>query len=184
MAIVQRPSAVTQLTLSSTVGLNFLPKQMHSAWVRWCYASINKFFDDKKNQYELYIEGDERTQLDETEFAELRIDGPFISNPQKKVHYLDVEINILCQTHLDPRRFYRAQVMVGNFVAAFENLIPVYRYGDGPFDDDSLLGCFHLIGRNQGVQVGYFGIVRQDTKIVQSTIEGHYRLELSSLEVS
>jgi hypothetical protein len=178
MAVVQRPSTSDNLTLSSNVNVNLIANQMHPDWVRWCYSSINKFFDTKKSSYDLYIEGDIRTQQDEAEFAELRIDGPFISNPQKGLYYLDVEINILCQTHLDPRRFYTAQVMVGTFTSAFTNQIPVYKYGDGPLDDNSLLGCFHLIGRNQGVDVGYFGIVRSDTKIVQTTVEGHYRLEL------
>lgn len=179
MAQVIRPSAENQLILTSEVSLDFAPSQIHFDWVRWCYASINKHFNDRKGQYELYIEGDVRTQLDEAEFAELRIDGPFISIPQKNLYLLDVEINLLCQTHLDPRQHYKAQQMVGVFVRAFRNIIRVHKYGDGPLDDGSLLECFHL-SRNLRdiIAIGYFGIIKSNIKIIQTTIEGHYRLEL------
>lgn len=179
MALVHRPTASNQLNLTSTVALDFTADQIHADWVRWCYASINKYFDTYKGKYPLYLEGDERTLQDEAEFAELRIDGPFIANLQKGLYYLDVEINVLCQTHVDPRRHYRAQVMVGNFARAFRACIPVYRYGDGPLDDSSLLGIFNLLrGSREKVDISYFGIIRNDTKILQTTVEGHYRLEL------
>jgi hypothetical protein len=179
MPSVIRPSSVDQLVLTDNLAVDFVPDQIHFNWVRWCYASINKHFDDHRGGYEVYIEGDERTQSDENEFAEIRIDGPFITIPQKNLFLLDVEINVLCQTHLDPRRHYKAQVMVGAFVRAFKNIIKVYKYGDGPLDDGSLLGCFHLSrDLRDTIDVSYFGIIRSDTKIVQTTIEGHYRLEL------
>ena len=178
MADLIRPSAKTQLGLTDATTLEYIPDQLHFAWVRWCYASINKHFDDKKEQYNLYIEGDDRTQSAETEFAELRIDGPFVSGPQKKVYLLDVEINLLCQTHLDPRRHYRAQKMVGVFFRIFSRLIEVRKYGDGPLDDGSLIGCFHL---RSSVDVGYYGIIKKDVKVLQTTIEGHYRLELDTI---
>lgn len=179
MAEVIRPSSTSELALTDSVALEIVPSELHTEWVRWCYESINKHFDDLKGEYNLYIEGDERTTQDDAEFAELRIDGPFIMTPQKYLHYLDVEINILCQTHVDSKNHYRAQVMVGWFARAFRNLISVYKYGDGSLDDGSLLGCFHLQrNRDEKIDVGHFGIIRSDTKILQSTIEGHYRLEL------
>lgn len=179
MVAVHRPASADQLTLTDTLSANFVPDQINADWVRWCFASINTHFEGMRGGYELYIEGDERTQLNEAEFAELRIDGPFILVPQKKLYYLDVEINILCQTHLDPRKHYKAQVMVGAFLRAFRNLIPVYKYGDGPFDDNSLLECFHLQrDLRERVNINYFGIIRPDSRVIHTTIEGHYRLEL------
>lgn len=183
MASVQRPSASNQLIFTDTVDTNFVPKQIHFDWVRWCYASINKHFDDRRNGYELYIEGDERIQEDLNEFAELRIDGPFIFIPQKGLYFIDIEINVLCQTHNDPRRFYKPQRIVGTFARAFENLIRVEKLGDGPFDDGSLIDCFHLQRDvREGVEINYYGIIRQDMRLMQTTIEGHYRLEIWSQE--
>lgn len=178
---VYRPLASNQLILAGAPTIDFTPNEIHFAWVRWIYASINKHFDDRKSKYNLYIEGDERTQSDEAEFAELRIDGPFILIPQKGLYYLDVEINVLTQTHLDPRKHYLAQEMVGTFAKAFSNIINVYKYGDGPLDDGSLLGCLHLQrDLRETIDINYYGIIKEDVKLTQSTIEGHYRLELWS----
>ncbi|KKL98312.1 hypothetical protein LCGC14_1825690 [marine sediment metagenome] len=185
MAEVIRPAAENQLVLADAATLDFNPGEMHSDWIRWCYASINTHFNSRKESYDMYIEGDERTTQDDAEFAELRIDGPFIGIPQKYLYYLDVEINILCQTHVDPRNHYKAQIMVGTFMRAFRNIIPVYKFGDGPLDDGSLLECFHLQrDRKEKIDVGYFGIIRPDTKILQTTVEGHYRLELWTKETN
>ena len=179
MAEVIRPSADDQLILTGEASLDFEPDQIHFDWIRWCYASINKHFDDLRGQYDLYIEGDVRTQQEEAEFAELRIDGPFITIPQKHLFLLLVEINILCQTHLDPRQHYKAQQMVGLFARSFKNSINVYKYGDGPLDTGALLGCFHLSrDLRDTIDISHFGIIRSDTKIMQTTIEGHYCLEL------
>lgn len=176
---VTRPAAQNQLILTSETDIDFTPSEIHFAWVRWIYASINKHFDDRKGKYELYIEGDERTQSDEAEFAELRIDGPFITIPQKGLYLIDVEINVLTQTHLDPRQHYLAQEMVGVFARAFTNLLEVHKYGDGPLDDGSLLECFHLQrDLRESIDINYYGIIKEDVKITQTTIEGHYRLEL------
>ena len=179
MPEVYRVSVVSSLSLGDTLGTSFVSDDIHPDWVRWCYASINKYFDDRKGQHELYLEGDKRTQQDEVEFAELRIDGPSIKRLARSCFYLNVEINVLCATHLDPRHHYTAQKMVGIFTKIFTNNIPVYKYGDGPFDDSSLLGCFRLLGGGgEAVDVNYFGIIKSDTKLLQTSIEGHYRLEL------
>lgn len=179
MAEVIRPAVENVLELVDNVALDLVPSEIHFAWVRWCYESINKHFNDRKESYAVYIEGDERTTQDNAEFAELRIDGPFIGILQKHLYYLDVEINILCQTHVDPKNHYKAQIMVGTFLRAFRNIIPVYKFGNGPLDDGSLLECFHLQrSRKEKIDIGHFGIIRPDTKILQTTIEGHYRLEL------
>jgi len=179
MALVHRQSVESQIDFNAVVGTNFVPSETQADWVRWCYASINKHFDNHKGNYELYLEGDDRTQLDENEFAELRIDGPFLKFLIKGHYFLDIEINVLCQTHNDPRQHYKAQELVGVFTNAFRNIIPVYRYGNGPFDDGSLLGCFHLQrDLRESIDINYYGIIRQDTRLLQTTIEAHYRLEL------
>lgn len=179
MPVIHRVSTESTLALSDILTTDFTTDEIHPDWVRWCYTSINKYFDDRKSQYNLYIEGDLREEQKEAELAELRIDGPEISRPSKGTFYLGVEINVLCQTHLDPRQHYTAQRMVGTFTKIFTNTIPVYKYGGGPLDDGSLLGCLHLLGGGgEAVDVNYFGVIKSDTKILQTSIEGHYRLEL------
>jgi hypothetical protein len=185
MPAVNRPTSTNELLLTNVATLDFTPGEMQADWVRWCYTSINKHFDDRKEQYDLYIEGDERVFQDEAEFAELRIDGPNIFIPQKNLYYLDIQVNLLCQTHIDPREHYRGQIMVGTFMRAFRNTIPVYKYGDGPLDDGSLLGCLHLQrDRREKIEVSYFGVIKTDIRMTQTTVEGHYRLELWTKETN
>lgn len=179
MAVIHRVSTENSLALTGILTSDFTSDEIHPDWVRWCYTSINKYFDDRRGQYELYMEGDLREEQINTELAELRIDGPEIFRPSKGTFYLELQINVLCQTHLDPRQHYTAQRMVGIFTKIFTNTIPINKYGTGPFDNGSLLGCLHLLGGGgEAVDVNYFGIIQSDTKLLQTSIEGHYRLEL------
>lgn len=179
MGTVFRENPVQSLILTSMVSVNLIDIHINAQWFRWVHASINKHFEDRRGDYPLYLEGDERVESDTEDFAELRIDGPMIKNPHKGYRYLDVEINVLLQSVMDPKNMYKVQEIVGLFSHAFTNLINVNKYGNGPLDDDSLLGCFHLQrDKKEGVVINYFGIIRQDTRITQATIEGHYRLEL------
>jgi len=149
-------------------------------WLRWTVASLAKHFDAARGIYPLYIEGDERNTNELRIFGELRFDGPFIKNPSKGLYYLDIEVNILIQAHMDPDDLYAGLKAAGVFASAFDNSIKAYKYGTGANDDDTLLGCYRLMsGRtNDTVDIGQFGIIRQDTRLTQYTIEGHYRMEL------
>ena len=149
-------------------------------WYRWIVASILKHFDAVKGDYSLYIEGDERDTDNLGHFAEIRTDSPFISQPCKGVKYLDMEINLLIQSVMDPEDLYKGMRVVGQFVQGFTQAIKVYKYGNEPQDDGSLLGCLRTRKKRyeDTIDIGNFGIVHQDTKLTQYTIEGHYRLEL------
>ena len=149
-------------------------------WYRWIVASISKHFDSYKGTYFLYIEGDERDTDDIADFAELRTDGPFISQPCKGVKYLDIEINLLIQSAMDQEDLYAGVRAVGQFATGFTQVIKVFKFGNGVNDDDSLLGCLRTRAKRyeDTIDIGNFGIVHQDTKLTQYTIEGNYRLEL------
>jgi len=149
-------------------------------WPRWTVASIAKHFNANRGDYPLYIEGDDRDTNELRIFRELRFDGPFIKNPSRGLYYLDIEVNILIQAHMDPEDLYAGLKAVGIFATAFTNVIKAYRYGGGANDDDTLLGCYRLKSSrtNDSIDIGQFGIIRQDTRLTQYTIEGHYRMEL------
>jgi hypothetical protein len=178
MAILHKSQSEDALNITDTLSLELESSDIQSDWIRWVQASINKHFEDRKFEYELYLEGDERTLQDEIEFAELRVDGPFILNPQKNLFFLDYEINVLLQAHQVAGQLYNIQKLIGVFAKAFTNIIKVYKFGTGPIDDDSLLGCLQLQrSLRERVNINYYGIIRPDTRLTQATIEGHYRLE-------
>ena len=181
MAVVIRPSAESVLDLTQVLDLEVASDEKHQSWVRWIIASINKHFIDNKGTLPMYLEGYERTLQDEHEFYELRVDGPFILQPQKDEYWLDVEINVLVQAHMDDQRLYNLQTSIGPIVKAFENAICVYKYGDGIHDDQSLLGVFRLNRRlDETIDINTYGIIKEDSRLTQATIEGHYRMEIST----
>jgi len=183
MAEVFRTASTDIITLSQLIDIDLIPDEKNHRWMFWIYASIHKHFDARKGDYNLYIEGDERTYQDETDFVELRIDGPFITQHQKKVFFLDVEVNVLVQSHMDPTDLYKIQRVVGWFTKAFTNTICIYKYGDEDFDSQDLFATLHLKRDiKEKVDINYYGIVKENTRITQSTIEGHYRLDISNLE--
>jgi len=99
MAAIIRHSASNTMQLLHGTIIELLPEEKHPDWVRWVHASVNKHFLTNKGSLPMYLEGDERTFQDEAEFYELRIDGPFIFQPQKYEYILDFEINTRPSTH-------------------------------------------------------------------------------------
>lgn len=172
----------TDVSLTQTINVDSKSDQIDANWFRWVLASVNTHFQNYKHTYILYLEGDERTTGDEEDYAELRMDGPLIQVPQKGLYWLDYDINILIQSHMNHIQLYNMHIAMGTFAKGMTQDIPVYKYGSGPLDDQTLLGCLKLHhtqrAGNRGIEVNTFGIIHQDTRITQTTLEGHYRLEI------
>lgn len=179
MPEILRKNSSNIFTINSSVVIQLQADEKDANWIRWTHASVNKHFEDRKGIYDLYLEGDERTLQEKAEFAELRLDGPFITQPHKDYYILNIEINVLIQTHMDSKKLYKTYDASGNFLKAFSNSICAYKYGDGPLDDQSLWGVYRLSSRlPNNIDVNHFGIIKEDTRLTQTTLEGHYRLEV------
>lgn len=179
MPAVLRHTTTSVLELTDNYVVELLQDEKHPDWFRWVHASINKHFTINRGPLPLYLEGDERTKQDNAEFYELRIDGPFILQPQKDYYILDVEINVLVQSHMDTKRLYTIQEGVGQIVKAFTNAICVYKLGDYLFDDQTYVGALKLkTDIKERVDINYFGIIKEDTRLTQATVEGHYQMEI------
>lgn len=156
---------------------------MNSNWARWIFASISKHFDDGKGSYDMYIEGQHRNTRVLKDFFELRIDGPNICEVSKNYYEIIMEVNCLVSSHMDDTDYHRIHRTTG-YVAALYTDIPVYKYGTGPDDDQSFLGCLVLINdifgrKGNRLVISNFGIVEPGSDLLQSTIEGHYRMCLN-----
>ena len=144
-------------------------------WARWTLIAFNKAADAQKTaDYPVYIEGDERTTMLLRNFAEVRLDGPDMKQVSKDVHYLDVTFNLLINSKIS-NNLYELEETLGNFQKAFSNGIDVYKNGNGDNDDDSLLGCYLL---QDEIEVNKFGIIENDTRLTQATLEARYRMTL------
>ena len=146
---------------------------------RWIVASVNKWFHEKITPFGLhvFIEGTERKTRNETDFVEVRIDGPRIKEVSNNCFDIQGEINCLIQSVMREDTIYDAHTDVGYVTEAFTNSIPIYRYGDGTDDDGSLLGCFKLkTDKSNDLDVSLLGRVGTDAPLNRAVVEGHYRM--------
>ena len=151
---------------------------MDENWPRWIFASVSKHFDDNKQGIPMYIEGQHRNTKDIKDFFELRMDGPQFTEISKNSWDIYVEINCLVQSAMDDTNYHRIHQNVGIVAAAFTN-IRIFKYGDGPGDDESLIGCLKLIQdkrKRHRLDIFHFGQIEVSTELVQATVEGHYKM--------
>jgi hypothetical protein len=150
-------------------------------WDRWIFASCSTFFDNRKNNYELYIEGQDRSIKKEEDYAELRYSGPYYQQFSPKNFKLKIELNVLINVTKDENDNHKVFRVCGNFESAFESIIPVYKYGRDPsIDTEEFIGCLQLVRNGDNdIIVTHFGQISPDVRVLQSTIEGHYEIDLS-----
>lgn len=153
-------------------------------WDRWIFASCAKYFDDFRGPYSLLVEGDIRTTQKLKQWAEFRLDGPYVKELARNCWRLDVEINIICLYVPDHTQSYGVHKIVGHFASLFD-CIPVYRYGvasDDAENDGSFLGQLQLsTDRRESVRTTHFGSVSlEGVRLLQSNVEGHYRMHLDT----
>lgn len=151
-------------------------------WPRWLFASTSKHFNDRRGDVSFYIEGQERNVPAPKDLFEFRMDGPYETELNKNYWRLYIEISILIQSTKDDSDYHRIHRHCGTVASAFTT-IPVYKYGDGVDDDQSLLGCLTLIqdvGKRERIQINHFGQIDASTPLLQSSVEGHYEMTLTT----
>lgn len=152
-------------------------------WARWIFASVSKHFDDRKENLPLYIEGQHRATSKLKEYLELRMDGPTWNEASKGYFIGVVQINVLLTSALNEEDYHRPYRIAGQVQEAFTQTIEVFKFGDGPDDDQSKFGCLQLKqNRSNGdfVELNWFGIIDTDDPLVQATVEAHYCLTIST----
>lgn len=150
---------------------------------RWIFASACKAFDDRKQGAILFFEETNKddSKIGQDDFAEFRLDGPYFRNPSKDYWIIDCEINIFVTSRMNHKDFHRSRRTLGIFRTAMTDW-EVLRLGDGPDDDQSLVGCMRLtpiVSGDRELRVSNFGQIDTKTRLVQACVEGHYRMELS-----
>jgi hypothetical protein len=55
----------------------------------------------------------------------------------------------------------------------------VFKYGEGPEDDETLLGCLTLrSGKRDAIRVIHFGQISREDRLRQSAVDARYRMHL------
>lgn len=150
---------------------------------RWLFASVTKHFDNALSAYNVFIEGQPRTALkDKVDTIEIRMDGPYLTEMTKNHFYLTVEINILIQCIKNDKDYHKIHRLAGVVLNEFKYGIPIYKYGDGVDDTGEQIGCLERMevpgDKRDRIQVNHFGQIDPKVPIDQSSVEGHYRMDL------
>ncbi len=163
-------------------------------WPRWVFASITKHFAESdgivlysdwttaSSDLPLIVEGIPLDYKNWQNVAEIRLQGPEISEPSKDFFTLQCVVNILIQTVMSNTDLHLQMRSIGTIMSAFSD-IQVYRYGTGATDDQGSLGCLHRVdipGRDKQIVVHQFGQIASDVKLQQAAVEATYAMNLRS----
>ena len=148
---------------------------------RWIFISVAKHFNTVVSGLSLpyFVEGvDERSDEEmRADHVELRLTGPDVLEAGGK-HYARVTINFLCTALMDMAGADAWRIVQWTGVLQNEMLapIPIYKYGTGADDDQSLIGCLRV--DNNRVNVYHFGQLDKDTRVRQSEVDATFSMDI------
>lgn len=160
---------------------------MRQNLARWIVASLAVYFKDVADAIPLpfLVEGvDERSGEDMTVcHAELRISGPFVKEVSKDYWRAYIDINVILTNfmQMSTENAYSLSNWGGYFLEAMMQPIPIYKYGDGPDDDDSLIGCLEQRrGFGEPIRLIHFGQISRVDRIRQAVVDGKFEFFVST----
>ena len=139
-------------------------------------SCIKQFYSALLAVEHTHVEGTKRETQDKAKWFELRVDGPVFNEQSHRQFICKVDVNIACSV-VGEDDAYALDRLSGKAASLFSYSIECKKYGTGVGDDDSVIGCLSLIpGPKETIAIANFGLVRFDTELYQSTVEGHYRM--------
>lgn len=156
-----------------------MPNEHDPNWPRWVQASVADHFKTACNNrsYPSLVEGiDERLTsfMEETDRIEIRVNGPHIKELSQNYYQFYVDVNILIFSHMGgvSPNAYLGTEMAGYMAQAASQPIPIYKYGTGADDDQSLIGCLTLRrGKDESVKVYHFGEINTVDRLRQFGVD-------------
>lgn len=153
-------------------------------WPRWILTSAAKSCRALAQSLplKLHIEGIDMRDADlmNQDRAEFRMNGPWVRERSHNFYELQVGINILITfTMTGNKNMFAPDMWAGEFQSLLSEQIKVVRYGNGPEDDNLLLGC--LVPRsNKGdsVKVWHFGQIGRTEEIRQIAVDAMFYMDL------
>lgn len=153
-------------------------------WNRWIFASVSVAFKTRLTAIaptEIFVVEGQPKKI-ETNYIELRMNGPTWYKSSRTLYLGDVIINLLVRSNQDEKDFHKIFKMVGNAEAIFDTCIPIKKYGDAPGIDDPNITIGYLNLQRSGEQdleTNHFGQIAPELPMLESTVQGIYRAEIS-----
>jgi len=148
-----------------------------SKWPKWIWASFARHFNDAATDAAIlmHVEGEERKTAGLLEYAEFRLLGPQVQEISKNYFKLDCRINILVTVDEKHQNRFRVHEIGGLFLASFTQSIAMYKLGSSEGDDATQLDCMRILGK---ASWNFYGKIKDDTTLLQGTIDGRYTMTL------
>lgn len=140
---------------------------------RWIAASIADHFETNV-ACKAYIETDCKDVDNYSKYLEIRIDGPYMSNPSGGYYIIECPVNVLVSVKKDGQDVYALHRVLGSVFNHFTT-IPIYKYGEGTGDDDSQIGCMKLVSEDKLI-LSYLGKI--ENELYQGFVQGTYKMEI------
>lgn len=151
---------------------------------RWVFSSMAKKFSEVAATIPLnyFVQGvDEPESRDfQVDSALFRMTGPVAYQSAGDEEQYQIELMILLTDiiQLTNDEAYSIYKWAGVFQAAMLDVLPVYKYGTGPEDDDSLIGCLQPDPKlKNNVRIVDYGQIDKDLRIRQCSINGRFILD-------
>lgn len=150
---------------------------------RWVFSSMSEHFRTiAPAGVRYFVEG-----IDEEEAADFqgdsmlfRMDGPIAFQSSGGEEWYKVEIQVLLTdiialTNDNAYEIYSwAGVVQGDML---NSSLPIYRYGSGVEDDDSLIGCLEPdTSVTNNIRVASYGMIDKDYRVKQVSVNGKFVL--------
>jgi len=155
---------------------------------RWIMASCRSFFTQRRGAWPMFFMHLTQKDLQKNtgqailSYFEFRLDGPYIQQLTSNEDRYTIEINVLCISNVDAKYSDEIEKMLGQMAAAFEPVIPLFRFGDQLQDTRAKLGCLTLMqDKREAVIISRFGQANPATEVIQASIEGHYEFRLCKI---
>lgn len=155
---------------------------------RWIFASVATHFATTASGLSLpyWVDGvDERDEdTMRVDHVECRVTGPFTKEVSNGYYKVDVGINFLFtkQMGLAGADAYDIVRWTGKFHSVMLDPVPIYKYGPGVSDDDSLIGCLVVKkDRNEAVRIFHFGQIGKEDRLKQAEADALYGMDITTI---
>jgi len=156
-------------------------------WPRWIAASISVYFKTVLDAVNLpmLVDGIDEREPEKMHYnhAELRVNGPFITEPSHNYYILNVDINVLFTELMSDSKdnAYDIATWCGIVQTVMGSTIDIFRYGNEEGDDQEWVGCLvPRTGRYDSNRVLHFGQISRVDRVRQSEVDGRFKMELFS----
>lgn len=164
-----------------------MPANPH--WGRWIKASVGKYLKQVATTADVpsIMEGlDDRSPqfMEAEDRVEIRVNGPFTNELSAGYYRVHVDVNVLINSAMgnSTKSAYVLDDLLGVFHNAMDGALAVYRFGTGPDDDQSLLGCLTpRSGKSDkdDIRTLHFGQLNPTERLKQGMVDARYVMFLN-----